>query len=328
MADDAECVVCGTSDYEVLLRSRDRNSHGDIVRCPSCSHTYVNPMPTLEQISDYYNGLYSHKSQTFSNEQMALARQSMRGYVAALQKKSRGAQHCTFLDLGGGLGYYSQAAKESGMTSTLVDLDPCSIDFAKKHHNLDDYFLGTSEEFAATTVNKYDVVFLRHVIEHYLDPRALLQAASNLVSENGVVILETDNNRGIELLIRPGSRRWYMDLYKARYHDVTFMSLLQKRPFALDPPRHLHGFSIPNLQRLLESLNLRSTDSLTYRLGDPVYWPNVPDMKFRQVYAPLVKFNVRAVADNMIDYCTLPFRKCLAATGHASGLCIYARKAG
>ncbi|MEJ7590183.1 MAG: class I SAM-dependent methyltransferase [Planctomycetaceae bacterium] len=283
-------------------------------------------MPSNNQITAYYNGLYADKANKFSEKQMQLARQSMVGYVKQLQRCGSFNEHATFLDLGGGLGYYAQAAKEQGMHSTLVDLDKCSVDFATQHHNLDAVCLGTSEEFAAKSERKYDIVFLRHVIEHYVDPRTLLNAACTLLAEGGVLILETDNNRGIEMLVRPGTRKWYTDLYKGRFKDVSRLSLLLKRPFAVDPPRHLHGFSIKNLERMMAPLDMKSLITHTYRLGDPIYWPNLPDTSIQEVARPFIRLNLRGFVDNAVDFCLLPLRFILAASGHAAGLCIYATK--
>lgn len=79
----------------------------------------------------------------------------------------------------------------------------------------------------------FDVVLLKHVVEHVPDPHAVLARARRLLVPGGQIVVATPNTAGVGL--RLYGNCWY----------------------ALDAPRHLHLFDAPCLRRLAEAVGLR-----------------------------------------------------------------------
>ncbi|MAP55642.1 class I SAM-dependent methyltransferase [Altibacter sp.] len=320
------CKVCQT-DIKPKLLFKNKGSFGNIHRCPECKVAFVFPQPTDEVLNTYYNGMYSDLTVSFDEKKMTWAAHSMQGYLDVLKKlRISPDSTTTFLDLGGGLGYYSKAAASHDLHAILVEKDPVSVQFAKEHLQLENIIEKDLSEFFSTNKERYDIVFFRHVIEHVTDPTAVMEGISNIVKPNGLLIIETDNNAGIELLIKGGVRKFYLDLYKKNFQNVSFLNLLFKRPFAVDPPRHLFGFRMNNLAGLLESNNLKPKEKVHYRLGHPVYWPNIPSPKAKNIIKSILKLRIRKALALSVSYANLLFRKLLQALGLSSGICIYAQK--
>lgn len=80
----------------------------------------------------------------------------------------------------------------------------------------------------------FDVVLLKHVVEHVPEPRVALARARDLLAPNGLLVVVTPNTAGIGL--RVYGNCWY----------------------ALDAPRHLHLFNARNLWRLAVAVGLRT----------------------------------------------------------------------
>ncbi|WP_282134433.1 class I SAM-dependent methyltransferase [Seonamhaeicola maritimus] len=320
------CKVCQTEiNPRILLKNK--GSFGDIYRCQQCQVTFVFPQPSVEVLNEYYNGMYSDLTVSFDKKKMKWAKQSMKGYLKELKKLNVNPnKEVTFLDLGGGLGYYTKAAEENNLHSILVEKDPISIQFARQHLKLENIIQKDLFEFFNSNTRLYDVVFFRHVIEHVKNPNAVIEGISNLLKTNGIVIIETDNNAGIEILIKDGVSKFYLDLYKKNFKNVSFINLLLKRPFAVDPPRHLFGFRMRNLSMLLKSQNLSPKEKIHYRLGHPIYWPNISSPHFKQIIEAFLKLNLRNSFRLTISYSNLLFRKFLQSVGLSSGICIYAQK--
>ena len=225
-----------------------------IMRCPYCQLTFVHPLPSIETISSYYNGMYSELAKEYNEQKMRWARNSIKGYCSVLETHRRTNTN-TLLDLGGGLGYYSKAFEEAGFSVVLVEQDPVSAKFAREVLNLRTW-RKSNEEFFRNNQKKFDIVFLRHVIEHSTSPGTLLNEVKNCLTDGGILIIETDNNAGIELLFRPGTTRFYLNLYRSSFLPCSYFSLIKRRPFAVDPPRHLYGFRISNLSQMLRKNQL------------------------------------------------------------------------
>ncbi|MDC8000595.1 class I SAM-dependent methyltransferase [Aequorivita todarodis] len=320
------CKVC-QKEINPRLLLKNKGDFGDIYRCPKCQITFVSPQPSDEVLNEYYNGMYLDLTVSFDEKKMKWAQRSMRGYLKVLKKLNvEPTAEITFLDLGGGLGYYRKAAAENNLHSILVEKDPISVQFAKKHLKLENIIEKDLTEFFSSNDEQYDIVFFRHVIEHVKDPSTIIQGISNLLKTNGILIIETDNNAGIELLIKDGVRKFYLDLYKKSFNNVSFLKLLIKRPFAVDPPRHLFGFRMRNLSMLLTSQSLSSKVKIHYRLGHPIYWPNIPSTSAKQIIKSFLKLNLKAGFRLTISYLNLVFRKSLQLVGLSSGICIYAQK--
>lgn len=320
------CKVCQQEINPITLL-KNKGDFGDIYRCPKCQIAFVFPQPSDEVLNEYYNGMYSDLTVSFDEKKMKWAQHSMRGYLKVLKKLNvEPTLEITFLDLGGGLGYYTKAAAENNLHSILVEKDPVSIQFAKKHLKLENIIEKDLSEFFNSNEGQYDIVFFRHVIEHIKNPSSIIQGISNLLKTNGILIIETDNNAGIEILFKKGVSKFYFELYKKNFKEISLFNLLIKRPFAVDPPRHLFGFRMKNLSNLLLSNNINPLIKDHYRLGHPVYWPNIPSPKFREILKDFLQLKIGSGLKKTRDYLNLLFRIMLQFFGLSSGLCIYARK--
>ncbi|CAN2038982.1 Methyltransferase domain-containing protein [Candidatus Magnetomoraceae bacterium gMMP-15] len=319
------CPLCNKLIHPIdILENIKQGWH--IKRCPKCKISFVDPQPSDKEIQWYYNGMYSKEASEFNLKKMHWAINSVSGYLKVLLKQ-QGAIKQTVLDLGGGLGYYSKAFEERGLSVTLVEQDPVSAKFARKilkikkvrEQSLDSFFVNNEEK-------KYDLIFLRHVIEHSTKPVKLIENISNLLEKGGILIIETDNNAGIELLFRPSTAKFYLDLYHSSYLPSSLLSILIRRPFAVDPPRHLFGFRMSNLSKLCEKHSLIPFKKVHYRLGHPIYWPNLPLPEIGKLLEDFIHLKWLRVVISMADFCLLPVRVLLQIFGMSSGICIYAIK--
>jgi SAM-dependent methyltransferase len=318
------CPVCEQQvEPQVVLQNRSERTF--ILRCPSCQLSYASPQPDEATISAYYNGMYSDLAVEYSEQKMQWARDSVRGYLKTL--KQHGLTDLkTVVDLGGGLGYYAKAFEEAGLATTLVEPDPVSAAFAREKLGLMSIAEVSIETFERTSTQTFDIVFLRHVIEHYADPNALMRSVDSVLKENGVLIIETDNNAGVELLLRPRTARFYLDLYQTHYDNVSYLSLARHRPFAVDPPRHLFAYRLSNLSHLLRKKGIIPLVQRSYRLGHPIYWPNMPPTRFSDLISAIARGSIRNLVIGTVDLFAFPIRVILERMGLGAGICIYAVK--
>ena len=319
------CIVCN-QEINPRLVMRSKNDNGDIMRCPHYQLTFVSPMPSEQAIQEYYNGLYRKESLEFDLQKQKWANTSLDGYIEELKRLKKWPRQ-DFLDLGGGLGYYAKAALTKGLKAILVDIDPVSIEFANKHQELPEVYQASIQEFSEISSHKtYDWIFLRHNIEHFQNPDNLLDIVYSLLSEDGLLTIETDNNAGVEILLHPKRMRFYQSLYSKNYEGSSLIDLLLKLPLAVDPPRHLFGFRADNLSQLLINHSFEPVKTIHYCLGDAVYWPNIPNTTIYLLIEKLTNFKIMSFLLELVCLIIFPFRKMLNRLQMSSGLCIYATK--
>ena len=326
MNDESYCPICDEIvKVEVLFFPRKESKCGNIVRCKNCSLVFVCPMPDDQLISQVYEGLYENKPMNVK-QKIDWASRCINEHIKKLKSLNCWPKY-TFLDLAGGLGFHSKAAQLAGFNSTLVDMDKKSIEFAKDTLCLKQVNCSSIELFALKFKgNQYDVIFLHHVIEHIKNPRALLEAIYSLLSDNGVLILETPNNKSIEFLFKSNPRRFFMKYYKKNYKGVNFFSLLLKKTYAVRPPNHLYAFNIQNLKLLLKRYHLYLMETYFFTMGDPIYWPDNRNFKIPDAFNQLRQGNLKKFSLYISDSIFHPFRLFLQRKSKSAGLGIYAKR--
>lgn len=279
------CPVCGSSTVHSRILSGSVGK-ASIYRCSGCELTRLLPLPGDSEYQEVSIGMYKDLTQDFLTEKMNLARQSVAGYLGHLQQL--GIRARSLVDLSGGLGYYSAAFAEKGIQVTYVDFDSVSVAFVREHFQHKGFKIEKSsvEDFCRNETERYDLIFYRHAIEHCRRPDEILRLMNRLSTGNTTIIVETDNNKGIELLFHPACRAYWRQIYSDHYNERSLWRLCRLRPLALDwSETHYYGFNLTNLSRLLTQTGWQVMNQFHYALGDPVYWPNMPaakEYKFRR----------------------------------------------
>lgn len=321
------CNICGNHEIDLLAKSKNREEVRDIVRCKSCQLTFVNPLPTFEELQKIYNGLYSDREEhnVIDVSKQEVTRKAFVGYLNKLKELNANSVS-TFADIGGGLGYYSEAAQHHGLDVTLFEPDQVSAKFAKEVLDVSKTYTKSLDDFITETKDKFDVVLVRHVIEHVPDPDELIRGASKLVKEGGFLIIETPNNLSLEIMLRPRMLMFFLNYFKKNYINTGFLRFCKRRIYALRPPNHLFAFRISNLESLLKSHKLESVSSFTNMIGDTHYWPNTNKSDLRMIFQGIKQMKLKPLVFGLADILLYPLRLISHLMGRSSGLCIYAIK--
>jgi SAM-dependent methyltransferase len=134
--------------------------------------------------------------------------------------------HRRLLDVGCSYGFFLDSARQRGWTVTGVEPAAVPAAHAKAEYGLDVH-VGVLED-AGLRAGSYDVVTIRHVLEHVPDPLETLRQAHSLTAPNGLLLVAVPNLGSL-----PG--RW-----------------LGRDWWWIDPPTHLTYFEQRTLGDMLE----------------------------------------------------------------------------
>jgi len=264
-----------TGKYEFsgtdLMFSGDKTF--DYHRCSSCGLIYQYPIPSNEEISQFYPDAYSiyqQPRQSSYSRRMLLTLKNTMGYnhlevpekrrfFASFRRPKPVHNIIPFvpggavLDIGCGNGEQLLRLRSIGWRCQGVEFNEKAVAICRQHgldvHHGDLKSAGFAPE-------SFDFVTANHLIEHVPDPHALMSEIARVTKSGGAVLIRTPNSQSI-------GRSWFGSDW-----------------FANDVPRHLMLYSSRNLQLLAArhglELEMMATPvkpklllrSLDYRLGN------------------------------------------------------------
>jgi 2-polyprenyl-3-methyl-5-hydroxy-6-metoxy-1,4-benzoquinol methylase len=138
----------------------------------------------------------------------------------------RGERIGRLLEIGSGGGSFLAGMRDLGWEVEGIDSDPLAVDSARRQYGLEMRHGQFEDE--DYPVDHFDAVAMSHVIEHVFDPLALLAKCRRVLRPGGRLVLLTPNVESLG-------------------HSRFGSSWVH-----LDPPRHLHLFSLATLGEMAE----------------------------------------------------------------------------
>jgi SAM-dependent methyltransferase len=219
---EASLLYSDCFDFEYFVESS-----AQFYRCTDCGFVLMDPLPTRTELSELYPADY-HNFDPPSNGISRLLLDRYYEHQSALCRR-RMAEGGSFLEIGCAAGDILERMQRSGhhdVRGIEISREACEQAW-KRDLNV---FHGTLDEFESD--DKFDLVFMSHVIEHVLDPVATVAKIRTMLKPRGVLYLETPNVRALD------SRLW-----KSRWGLIHY-------------PRHLYLFDRSTVRRLLEASGL------------------------------------------------------------------------
>ncbi len=213
----------------------------------------IKNMPTHEEISRFYGEIYFQneesraKNYQDSYDEMELRYMDLINnlYLYSILKKRpdwENSKH-SLLEIGAGEGFMLSLAQSRGWDITGIDFGDYAI---KKFnpHILDKILIGNSLDLIKKFKEEkktFDACMLHNVLEHVIEPRQLLGNLSQIISENGVVMITIPN-----------------DFSELQERALELGHIQDK--FWIIPPQHLHYFNTENIKPFLSEMGFRVID--------------------------------------------------------------------
>lgn len=236
-----KCNLCGNEKYEKLYLISDRlfpkEERLQSVRCLNCGLVYINPRPIPEEIKQYYPPEYypSLKEPLY----IQLLQKNKATIVECFKKKGR------LLDLGCGLGMFLAQMEKKGWEVYGVEFSSIACKYAKNTLGLINIY-NQDAHVQSVELPKlfFDVVTMWHLIEHLHDPTSVIKKVTQLLKEDGILIIACPNFDSLQRKI-----------FKSNWYQLD--------------PRHLFYFTPKSLKKILKICGFKMV-GISYRyFADP-----------------------------------------------------------
>src|SRR5829696_7877718 len=241
------CPICDSAarpDFTTALRL-------DLLRCPSCGHEFVRSGDLkVDQVEELYEGDYAGfwRDPQFRRR---VDSELDRSFVPRIPPPAR------LLDVGCGSGEFLEAATARGYASVGIDISRSGV-AACRARGLDAHVAHID---AHHVHSPYDFLTLWDVVEHVVDPVAMLETAAGLVRDGGWIAIKTPfvPRRGFQLV------EWVPSLQRALLHLPGHIQFFT--PASMRIALASAGFRNIELSVIGRMRGRRPTRSLKRRLG-------------------------------------------------------------
>lgn len=317
-----QCPGCTRQDHSKPLVALQ--SGREIRRCKQCSLVFAHPMPTGQEIADYYQGF------TFGMpalEAVTAHQKLIATNVARIVEDLRavGCRFGSVLDFGGGLGYYSNAFADHFEKVDMFELDRVALEHARTLFP-GRFGLQTTEPGEVPQFDrKYDLVFANQVIEHYTDLNLFFATLHAAAHEDTIFVITTPNNRSANLWVRPDTLAHYSGIGSRNVMDRmrNVVSLARDSWACCDPPRHVFAFDPDNLRLVAELHALKALRVLSTYCIDDYYSP----AKYQSVTLRSAKMLLRRLINTPIRAAIRLLRKFDPAAQRGDDIVLLAKMA-
>jgi len=219
-----EChEICGIEISPFLIRSK-------LVKCAKCGFYYANPR--LEQGAE--EELYSRQYYQDETEgRWYELRISV--FKRFLRESSRFLKKGRLLDIGCGMGYFMDLAKNDGWEVKGTDISDYAVNYAREKFG-SDIIKGDLED-AHFEREYFDAVTMWNVLDQVYDPKAVLAEANRVLKKGGYIFIRVSN------------LYFHLKLFKF-YNSLKF---LFKKIYLAPSVFHLYSFDKKSTERLLEA---------------------------------------------------------------------------
>ena len=248
------CHVCGSGGglWHDGLRDRLFGVPGkwNLRRCdnPECRLVWLDPKPLESDLHEAYSSYYTHGEKNEESAAAASYAFPMRAvqllgrwwlevlFIARARRQIEGMfldgmTPGRLLEVGCGEGRFSAKMRDRGWKVEGQELDARAAENARKRYGFTIH-LGDLGHLALPA-ETYDAVVMNHVIEHAYDPVALLKDCSRVLRPGGLFVATSPNPDSY------GYRKFHKDW------------------IGLDPPRHIHLFSVSALGKVAEKAGFK-----------------------------------------------------------------------
>lgn len=222
-----KCIICGNDNFTTAA---DFDSYS-VLECNYCKFGIVDPLPSQETLNALYNTseyFQSHMAYDFNKitefeiQDLICRSKIMHGPNL---KNIPINDSMRMLEIGTGGGFALKGFEEMGFEVEGVETSGVAVRFATQRLNLKIHH-ASLEEF--DTKERFDLVLLNHVLEHFMDLRSVTRKLVSLLAPNGILYVRVPDHHSYDR--RVYGREWpaYAHYHISNFSEKSLVLLYQQ----------------------------------------------------------------------------------------------------
>ena len=240
LEEEHPCIICGNDKFsswakEVYLEAK---------QCLECGMISVNPHFSEEGLNELYSGYFAYRQDDLiKKQQRDITYLIDRDWVSLFVRGGK------VLDVGCSGGFFLSKFSPGNWDRFGVEIASDAAEYAMSNFGIP---VRVGDIVALDFAERFDLVMLRGVIEHFCDPISVLEKCCKLLKPGGFLFITAT----------PAGDSFAFEVYREKWGLFT-------------PLEHIHFFSVKLLSRVLNNYGMRLV-SYHYQYEETPY-ANAPE---------------------------------------------------
>lgn len=239
--DKMGCYLCKSYEYDKRATGVRDNSNIDVLECSGCGLVYLSSLNHIQDKHYEESGMHDYQEPNIDNWLKETESDDKRRYDFLKEK----IENKNVLDFGCGVGGFLGIAKKSSRKISGVELERAlQSSFQERGLNV---FSDLKE--AKEQPEKYDLITAFHVFEHLKDPKEILKDLSQLLTDNGEIIIEVPNSNDVLLTLYENEtfqNFTYWSQHIFLFNKMTMTELIKQAGLKLNWIKHVQRYPLSN----------------------------------------------------------------------------------
>ncbi|MFH1905618.1 MAG: class I SAM-dependent methyltransferase [bacterium] len=228
------CPICNKNYSKRLFETNDFRLHTtfqefNLCLCKNCGFVYVNPQPNEDELGKFYPESYYNPTplilEFFYKPFANMITKKMIGDIKKVKRNGK------LLDVGCGSGFFLKELLKYGYDAYGIDsyegiLDIISPELCLRVKNNSFLDIKFPDE-------SFDIVIIKQVLEHLLNPNDVIKEIHRILKEDGIVYVEVPNFNCAEAQLF--GKFWYnleVPRHLYQFTKKTFRAIFEKNGFS------------------------------------------------------------------------------------------------
>lgn len=226
------CNLCNADDFEEVSKIGKFGLPTNVVLCKNCGLGYLNPRWNRESYLHFYANEYDKyyrpqltKSSTISKNHENVILTRLKNFTLLPQQVNN------ILDIGSGEGQNLSDFRSFFKTSNQYAIEP-SLESQKylKQNGVTVISGDVDASWSNNYQNQFDLIIMRHVLEHFMDPVKALNKVHDVLSDQGIVYIAVPNNLNPTQNLHDS---WFRNVHTYYFNKFSLSNLLQITDFEM-----------------------------------------------------------------------------------------------
>ena len=247
-----DCINCGSDRLYKVCEKGQFNIPTHVCVCEDCGLSFLSPRWTEQKYLDFYQNDYDkyYRPNVITQSYRKNADKDPYSYYPILKRlQDRGLiSNATkkYLDIGSGSGQKLEIFKSIEFIDTFYAIEPSKACFEQlKNRGVQVITNDISADWEKAYQSHFDLITMRHVLEHFMNPLEVLQKLRSTLSPNGIIYIAIPN--ALILENRQLLKSFFRVVHTFYFNKYSIQNLVHKAGYEiidLQEGDEIHGLEI------------------------------------------------------------------------------------